>query len=102
SDTRLAADQLYGDLLAEHIEVLYDDRDESPGVKFNDADLIGLPIRLTISERTLKQGNVEFKRRDSKEKELIPRSDVITHVKNEIQALKAAIQAQVVQVSFDE
>ena len=102
SDTRLAADQLYGDLLAEHIEVLYDDRDESPGVKFNDADLIGLPIRLTISERTLKQGNVEFKRRDSKEKELIPRSDVITHVKNEIQALKAAIQAQVVKVSFDE
>ncbi len=102
SDTRLAADQLYGDLLAENIEVLYDDRDESPGVKFNDADLIGLPIRLTISERTLKQGNVEFKRRDSKEKELIPRSDVITHVKNEIQALKAAIQAQVVQVSFDE
>jgi len=102
SHVRAAADQLYRDLQAEHIEVLYDDRDESPGVKFNDADLIGLPIRLTMSERTLKQGQVEFKRRDREEKLLIPRSEVIARVTEEIEALKAAIQKKIVQVPFDE
>ena len=45
--------------------MLYDDRLESPGVKFNDADLIGLPIRLTVSDRALKAGGVELNGRDS-------------------------------------
>jgi len=48
------AERLYEQLQAAGIEVLYDDRDESPGVKFNDADLIGLPIRLTVSARAMK------------------------------------------------
>ena len=51
--TQQQADQLYAELQAAGIDVLYDDRDESPGVKFNDADLIGIPIRLTVSERAL-------------------------------------------------
>lgn len=59
-----AAEGLYGALLARGYEVLYDDREESPGVKFNDADLIGLPLRLTVSRRTLEVGGVEVKRRD--------------------------------------
>lgn len=66
------AEALYSVLLAAGIEVLYDDRTESPGVKFNDADLIGLPIRLTVSERALKQGGIEFKRRDQGEKQILP------------------------------
>ena len=59
-----AAEGLYEALLARGYEVLYDDREESPGVKFNDADLIGLPLRLTVSRRTLEVGGVEVKRRD--------------------------------------
>ena len=57
------ADKLYADLQAAGIEVLYDDRDESPGVKFNDADLIGCPVRITVSERAMNQGGVEMKLR---------------------------------------
>ena len=102
SEVKLAADQLYADLWAAGVEVLYDDRDESPGVKFNDADLIGLPIRLTVSERALNQDSVEFKRRDSKEKALVPHPQVVAKVKDEIAAMKAAIQAKVVTVPFDE
>ena len=47
------AEQLYAASQAAGIEVLYDDRDESPGVKFNDADLIGIPLRLTVGDRSL-------------------------------------------------
>jgi len=66
------ADRLYTDLQSAGVEVLYDDRDESPGVKFNDADLIGLPIRLTVSERALAQGGVEMKLRSKSDKSIIP------------------------------
>ncbi|MFH1392231.1 MAG: proline--tRNA ligase [bacterium] len=50
--------------LSKKFDVLYDDRDESPGVKFADADLIGIPIRIVVSEKTLKQDSVEIKKRD--------------------------------------
>jgi prolyl-tRNA synthetase len=85
------ADRLYADLQAAGIEVLYDDRPESPGVKFNDADLIGLPIRLTVSERALKLGGVEFKRRDQAERTVISLEQVITKVKDEIAVLQSEI-----------
>ncbi len=97
-----AAEQLYHDLTAAGVEVLYDDREESPGVKFNDADLIGLPIRLTVSERAQEQGGVEFKRRDQAEKHIIPRPDVIAYVQAEIEQLRAGIAATVVPMAFDE
>jgi len=58
-----AAEGLYAELQARGFEVLYDDRDESAGVKFNDADLIGIPLRLTISRRTLEKEGVEAKLR---------------------------------------
>ena len=57
------ADQLYEDLTAAGVEVLYDDRDEKPGVKFNDADLIGLPLRVVVSGRGLGNGEIELKGR---------------------------------------
>ena len=57
------ADELYKALLEAGVEVLYDDRDESPGRKFKDADLIGIPIRVTVGPRGLKKGIVEIRRR---------------------------------------
>jgi prolyl-tRNA synthetase len=80
----LSAENLYQNFIAEDIEVLYDDREESPGVKFNDADLIGNPIRLTISERSIKNGGVEYKRRDTPEKVIIPYENAISAIKEEI------------------
>ncbi len=62
------ADALYGRLQAEGFSVLYDDQDASAGVKFNDADLIGLPLRLTVSKRSAKEGLIEAKWRDSRER----------------------------------
>jgi len=55
------AEKLYADLSAQGVEVLLDDRDERPGVKFKDADLVGFPLRLTIGERGLAKGEVEVK-----------------------------------------
>lgn len=76
------ADQLYADLQAAGIEVLYDDREESPGVRFKDADLIGLPLRLTVSERALTAGGIEWKARRSREKELVPQNEIVERVRS--------------------
>ena len=61
ADVAAAADALYDELRAAGVETLYDDRSESAGVKFNDADLLGLPVRLVVSARNLRQGVVEVK-----------------------------------------
>ncbi|MDP2976044.1 MAG: His/Gly/Thr/Pro-type tRNA ligase C-terminal domain-containing protein, partial [Anaerolineales bacterium] len=95
------ADRLYADLQAAGIEVLYDDRDESPGVKFNDADLIGLPLRLTASERALSAGGVEMKLRQKPEKVILPLGDAIQRVKSEITCLAADINTHVVPVEYN-
>jgi prolyl-tRNA synthetase len=63
ADVAADADALYEELTAVGLSVLFDDRDESPGVKFNDADLIGLPLRVTVSARNHKSGVVEMQRR---------------------------------------
>jgi prolyl-tRNA synthetase len=62
-DTRAKAEEIYNSLQGAGITVLFDDRDERAGVKFNDADLIGFPIRITVGEKGLKEGMVEIKRR---------------------------------------
>ena len=67
-----ASETLYSELEGQGLEVLFDDREESPGVKFNDADLLGIPIRVTISPRTLEKNSVEAKLRSKKESELVP------------------------------
>ncbi|MDO9131139.1 MAG: proline--tRNA ligase [Anaerolineales bacterium] len=95
------ADRLYAALQAAGIEVLYDDRDESPGVKFNDADLIGLPLRLTASERALSAGGVEMKLRQKPEKVILPLGDAIQRVKSEITCLAADINTHVVPVEYN-
>jgi prolyl-tRNA synthetase len=76
-----AADKLYQDLQSQGIEVLFDDRMESPGVKFNDADLIGVPFRITMSPRTLEGQNVEFKRRTDKKVQIMPLAGIVDHLK---------------------
>jgi prolyl-tRNA synthetase len=76
-----AAEKLYAELEAEGVEVLYDDRNESAGVKFNDADLLGIPVRLTVSPRTLEKDNVEIKRRSEKETELLPLKGIAEKLK---------------------
>ena len=63
SDVGASAEALYGRLRSGGYEVLYDDRDERAGIKFNDADLIGIPVRLTVSRRTLEERGVEIKAR---------------------------------------
>jgi len=74
---QLAAEKLYKDLIKENIEVLYDDRvDKSAGEKFTDCDLIGIPMRLVISERTLKQNCAELKNRGAKKTKLIKINEV--------------------------
>ena len=66
-DVKAAADQLYASCIEAGIEVLLDDRDERPGVKFADADLIGIPNRVVIGDRGLKNGVVEFKQRGDRD-----------------------------------
>ena len=76
-----AAEKLYADLQAQHLEVLFDDREASPGVKFNDADLLGIPIRVTISPRTLEKNSVEIKKRPEKQSELVPLEGIAGRLK---------------------
>jgi prolyl-tRNA synthetase len=76
-----AAEKVYQELQEQGIEVLFDDRDDSPGVKFNDADLLGAPLRLTLSPRTLQSQSVEVKRRTARDTELLPLEGLATRVK---------------------
>jgi len=78
------AEKLYTDLTAAGIEVLFDDREESPGVKFNDADLLGIPFRVTVSPRTLEKNGVEFKKRTEKASEIVPLEEIAGKLKASI------------------
>jgi prolyl-tRNA synthetase len=70
------AESLYHMLRRQNCQILYDDRDESAGVKFNDADLIGIPLRLTVGSRSLKAQRVEIKRRSAAESEMVPLQEI--------------------------
>ena len=102
AETQATAERLYEELKDGGLEPLYDDRPESPGVKFNDADLIGLPVRLTVSERARKAGGVEFKHRDQAEKRIVPVDEVVAAVQAEIEAMKEEIARSVVEVPYPE
>ena len=78
SDVMEAAEGLYAEATRKGLEVLIDDRDERPGVKFKDADLMGIPFRITVSERNLKNGKVEIKTRGSGEAMLADLPEAIT------------------------
>jgi prolyl-tRNA synthetase len=97
-----AAEKLYADLLAAGVEVLYDDRDERAGVKFNDADLLGIPIRLTVGAKGLQNGVIEGRLRRNGETFAFSVETVVQDVQALIAAEIERIYATVVPVPFDE
>jgi prolyl-tRNA synthetase len=95
------ADALYEALQSAGVEVLYDDRNERPGVKFNDADLMGLPLRLTVSKRSLESGGYEFKLRSVDGRDIIAKETAVEFIQSEIARLQSEIDATVVPVPYD-
>jgi prolyl-tRNA synthetase len=77
---RATAERLHDELVARGIDVLLDDRDERPGVKFKDADLIGCPLRITVGPRALERDAVELKRRTEKTATEVPIAEAAAHV----------------------
>ncbi len=75
---------IYEDILEENIDCLLDDRDFSPGFKFRDADLLGIPIHIIIGEKNLQNNMVEFKFRKNKKRELFPSGSIIAEIKRAI------------------
>ena len=82
---RAAADALYAELGAAGIEVLYDDRDARPGVKFADAELLGIPHRIVIAERGLEAGTLEYRHRRATESEDFPRAEALDFIRARLQ-----------------
>jgi prolyl-tRNA synthetase len=74
---RTAAEALYEELLDRGVDVLFDDRDARPGVKFADAELIGIPHRLVISDRGLEAGELEYRHRRDEESRMMKRDDAL-------------------------
>lgn len=95
------ADELYELLQKEGFDVLYDDRKESPGVKFNDADLLGIPIRITVSKRSIENGGVEFKLRKEDNRDVVSFENLIEKLIETRQKLFDEINAKIVSVPFD-
>jgi prolyl-tRNA synthetase len=84
SPADVAAREIYQEMRKAFVSVLFDDRTESPGVKFADADLIGAPLRVTASAKSLAAGGFELKRRDSESKTIVPREELVRHVTREL------------------
>jgi prolyl-tRNA synthetase len=78
-----AAEKLYKEMLANSIEVLFDERAERPGVKFKDADLIGVPYRVTLGKRKFAQGLAEIFRRSTKQVSDVKLSEVVERLRAE-------------------
>ncbi len=76
-NSRAKADELYDELMGKGIEVIYDDRDERPGAKFADAELMGIPFRVTVSDRNLSENKYEFSARDRGESELLTHEELL-------------------------
>ncbi len=95
------ADKIYEDLQKAGIEVLYDDRKETAGVKFADADLIGIPLRITLGNRSLKEGKVEVKIRETGETTSFLLEDIAEEIKAEIAREQAEIDRNIVDKTLD-
>jgi len=92
AEVMATAEGLYGRLQEAGLEVLFDDRDASPGVKFNDADLVGTPVRVTVGKRAPKRGEVEVKLRREADAEGVPVAQAAGHVAQVVASLKAELQ----------
>ena len=94
-DTESAANEIYNSLRKNGIDVIMDDRDEKPGSQFADADLMGVPLRVIVSPRNLKEGKVEFKYRDGRtQAQMLPVNDVVPFV-------TAAVKEEYARYSLD-
>ncbi len=82
------ANSLYKGLIDKGVDAILDDRDERPGVKFKDGDLIGVPLRVTIGERALKEGNVEIKTRTRKEPEKVRKEEILGRVMEYVESAR--------------
>lgn len=89
TEQRAVAERLHEALMAQGVEVLYDDRDERSGVKFKDADLIGIPIQVVVG-RTVKEGQVELRLRTDKNAERLPLDTAAQTIAERVRAMKAA------------
>ncbi|MGC8603987.1 MAG: His/Gly/Thr/Pro-type tRNA ligase C-terminal domain-containing protein, partial [Desulfomonilaceae bacterium] len=78
-----AAQKVYDDLWNSNIDTLWDDRDERPGVKFKDADLLGIPFRVTIGQKALAQGNLELRNRKTKQTILVSPDTIVSRIKED-------------------
>jgi prolyl-tRNA synthetase len=90
-DVVAAADALYVRLMDAGVDALYDDRPERPGVKFNDTDLIGFPVRLVVGKKGLAHGQVELSLRRDGEKRMIPVEDAVSAVQSLLEELRIEI-----------
>ena len=86
AQVREAGEKLYRDLTAAGVEVLLDDRDERAGVKFKDADLIGLPLRIAVGKKGLAEGKVEWKPRGAAQVEMVPLGEVVARVRDAVKS----------------
>jgi prolyl-tRNA synthetase len=93
-DVMGTAEKIYKELTELGVEVLFDDRDLRAGVKFKDADLLGIPIRITIGPKTLAEGKVELKLRREKDKQLIDIAAAVEHTANVVKQLKEEIESK--------
>jgi prolyl-tRNA synthetase len=85
-ELRKAAEEIVDGLAAAGVEVLYDDRDERAGVKFKDADLVGVPIRIAVGKKGLANGQVEWKLRSGKDVTLVPAGEVVRKAAEAVRA----------------
>ncbi|HAY22327.1 MAG TPA: proline--tRNA ligase [Desulfobacterales bacterium] len=86
ADTMAVASRLYREIRAAGIEVLFDDRNERPGIKFKDGDLLGIPVRVVLGPKTLAQGAAEVRQRRSRAVQLIPLASLVAYLQDHIQA----------------
>ncbi len=100
SEAGRVADRLYEQLGARGVEVLFDDRGERPGVQFADADLIGLPLRVTVGEKSLAKGGVEVKRRSGATADVVPAEHAPERLTQQIRQMFDEITARVVTVDI--
>jgi prolyl-tRNA synthetase len=83
-EVKAAAESLYAELTAAGIEVLFDDRKERPGVMFKDIELIGIPHTIVIGNRSLENGEMEYKDRRDGNKVAVPVADVVEMIKQKL------------------
>jgi prolyl-tRNA synthetase len=101
-EVAVAADRLYQQLVDAGLDVLYDDRNERAGVKFNDADLLGIPLRLTVGGKGLQNGVVELKLRRTGEASTIPLDNLVAGVQAVVDSEWAVIRGMLREERLEE